>query len=431
MHVMILGSGVIGVTSAWYLARAGHQVTVVDRQPQPAMETSFGNAGQISPGYSAPWAAPGVPFKAIKWLLQDLAPLAVDIRHWDSHTLSWLTRMLLNCNEYSYHINKSRMMRLAEYSRDCLKATRTELKLNYQQRTAGTLQLFRSQAQVDASQKDIAVLQECGVEHQPLSVEQCLEFEPGLASSAHKLVGGLRLPGDETGDCHLFTQQLAEHCRELGVEFLMNTSIQGLLCQQDRIDGVVTNQGNLQADAYVMALGSFSAPLLRDIGLAIPVYPVKGYSLTVPISNADCAPQSTLMDETYKVAVTRFDDRIRVGGTAEIAGYQQDLPAKRRANVEFVVNDLFPGAGDTSAAEFWTGLRPMTPDGTPIIGPTHLHNLFLNTGHGTLGWTMSMGSAKVLADVISQRQTDIDADDLSIQRYQQRSQHVPKRRYSY
>lgn len=431
MHVMILGSGVIGVTSAWYLARAGHQVTVVDRQSEPAMETSYGNAGQISPGYSAPWAAPGVPIKAIKWLLQDLAPLAVDVTRWDRHTLSWMTKMLLNCNEFSYHVNKSRMMRLAEYSRDCLKATREELNLDYEHRTAGTLQVFRNQSQVDASAKDIAVLQECGVEHQVLSVDECLQYEPGLQASANKLVGGLRLPGDETGDCHRFTQQMAEHCRQLGVEFRMNTSVQGLLCQQGRIDGVVTNQGNLQADAYLMAMGSFSAPMLRQIGIDLPVHPIKGYSLTVPIVDAERAPQSTLMDETYKVAVTRFNDRIRVGGTAEIAGYDLDLPAKRRANVEFVVNDLFPGAGDTAEAEFWTGLRPMTPDGTPIIGATNIDNLFLNTGHGTLGWTMSMGSAKVIADVISQRHTDIDAADLSLHRYNKRSHYVPKRRYSY
>ncbi len=431
MHVMILGAGVVGVTSAWYLARAGHQVTVVDRQAEPAQETSYANAGQISPGYSAPWAAPGVPFKAIKWLLQDLAPLAIDVRHWDRHTLSWMTRMLLNCNERSYHINKGRMMRLAEYSRDCLKAARNELGLDYEQRTGGTLQLFRQHSQMAASEKDIAVLRECGVEHQLLDVDDCVNYEPGLEHSRDKLVGGLRLPGDETGDCQAFTRQLAEHCRELGVEFRMNTAVQGLMCQQHRIDGVITNQGNLKADAYLMAMGSFSAPMLRQINLDLPIHPIKGYSLTVPITDAERAPQSTLMDETYKVAITRFNDRIRVGGTAEIAGYQLNLPEKRRANIEFVVNDLFPGAGNTAEAEFWTGLRPMTPDGTPIIGATDIDNLFLNTGHGTLGWTMSMGSAKVIADLISQRQTDIDAADLSLSRYQKRSQHVPKKHYSY
>lgn len=417
MHVMILGAGVIGVTSAWYLAKAGHEVTVIDRQPDVALETSYANAGQISPGYSAPWAAPGVPLKAIKWLCQELAPLMISPREVDRATLGWIGKLLLNCNQRSYRVNKSRMMTLAEYSRDCLRAARAELNIDYDQRTQGTLQVFRTQQQVTAAAKDIAVLEACGVEHQVLTQAQCLEYEPGLAFSQEKIVGGLRLPGDETGDCFRFTQQLAERCRALGVRFIQNTEIKHILHDRQSITGVMTSAGELTADAYLVAMGSYSKQLLQGLGIHIPVYPIKGYSLTLPILDESRAPQSTVMDETYKVAVTRFKDRIRVGGTAEIASYNLELPEKRRANVEFVVNDLFHGAGDLSQADFWTGLRPMTPDGTPIVGKTGYDNLFLNTGHGTLGWTMSMGSAHVIADLISQKPTEIDSAGLNMARY--------------
>lgn len=417
MQVLVLGAGVVGVTSAWYLAKAGHQVTVVDRQKDVALETSYGNAGQISPGYSAPWAAPGIPVKAVKWLLQDLSPFMINASELDGKTLSWMTKMLANCNEGAYHTNKARMMRLAEYSRDCFKQLRADVDINYDQRMKGTLQLFRSQKQVDAAQKDIAVLQECGVNYQSLDRQGCIDHEPALKNVQDKVVGGLRLPGDETGDCFKFTTALAEECKKLGVEFLMSMDIDSLNVEQGRITSVSTSCGELTADSYLVALGSYSTPMLSDIGIKVPVYPVKGYSLTLPIVDADKAPTSTVMDETYKVAITRFDDRIRVGGTAEIASYNTQLHEKRRANVEFVVGDLFPGGGDLQQAEFWTGLRPMTPDGTPILGETQYSNLYLNTGHGTLGWTMSLGSGKYVADVISEQATDIDPEGLSVARY--------------
>lgn len=418
MHVMVLGAGVIGVSSAWYLAKAGHKVTVVDRQPEVAMETSFANAGQISPGYSAPWAAPGIPLKAIKWLMQELAPLMINPKEMDCRTIRWIGKLLMNCNEKRYRVNKSRMMRLAEYSRDSLREARKELGFHYDERSRGTLQVFRTQKQIDASAKDIAVLKECGVEHQVLDVEGCLEYEPALAYTQNKIVGGIRLPQDETGDCHLFTMHLADQCREMGVEFHMNKDIQGLQVQGDQITGVITDEGVLTADTYVVALGSYSTQMLADVGLDIPVYPIKGYSLTLPVADGSRAPVSTVMDETYKVAVTRFDDRIRVGGTAEIASFNLELDPRRRANVEYVVSDLFTGACNVEEAEFWTGLRPMTPDGTPIIGENPKYgNLFINTGHGTLGWTMAMGSARVTADLISGKQPDISTEGLSMARY--------------
>ena len=417
MRIIILGSGVIGVTTAWYLTQAGHQVTVVDRQAAPALETSFANAGQISPGYSAPWAAPGVPKKAIKWLLQDLAPLIISPKL-DWRLLRWLVQMLSNCNPHSYEVNKARMIRVAEYSRDCLQQLRSELGLSYDQRTRGTLQVFRTEKQRSEAAKDIKILQQCGVDHQLLDMDECIHYEPALAHVRQQLVGGLRLPGDETGDCFKFTQQLAQACIERGVEFKFNTHIKCLVTENNWISGVETDQGVLAADRYIVALGSYSPLLLKPLGLHLPIYPVKGYSLTMPLQDPEASPVSTVMDETYKVAVTRLGDRIRVGGTAELSGYDRSLAPRRRANAEYVVKSLFPHAADVEQAEFWCGLRPMTPDGTPIIGPTDLGNLYLNTGHGTLGWTMAAGSGRYLADLICGIQPKIDTEGLSLARYQ-------------
>ena len=417
MDIIVLGSGVVGVTSAWYLAKSGHKVTVIDRQENVALETSYGNAGQISPGYSAPWAAPGIPLKAMKWLMQDLAPFSIDAKELDAETMAWMTKMLANCTEKAYHKNKARMMRLAEYSRDCFKDLRQELDIHYDQRSKGTLQLFRTKKQIEASKKDIEVLQECNVAYQSLDRAGCIEYEPALAHVEEKFIGGLRLPGDETGDCFKFTNALADECKKLGVQFIMDTEILELKKSKGKIERVITNKGNFHADTFIVSLGSFSKALLKDLDIDIPVYPIKGYSLTLPITDPDFAPTSTVMDETFKVAITRFDERIRVGGTAEIASYNTDLHEKRRKNVEFVVTDLFPKGGDVTNAEFWTGLRPMTPDGTPIIGETKIENLYLNTGHGTLGWTMSLGSAKYLCDVINKTETEIDPEGLSVARY--------------
>ncbi|WP_449413176.1 D-amino acid dehydrogenase [Pandoraea soli] len=415
MKVIVLGSGVIGVTSAYYLAKAGHDVTVLDRQAGPALETSFGNAGQISPGYASPWAAPGIPTKAIKWLFQKHAPLA--IRPDGTLTqLKWLYQMLRNCTPERYAVNKERMVRIAEYSRDCFRALRAETGIPYEGRQAGTLQLFRTDEQLANAARDMAVLEEAGVPFELLDRQALASAEPALAAVAHKLTGGLRLPNDETGDCQLFTTRLAAMAEALGVKFRYDMPIDGLNVVGDKIDGVVCAGTVQRADAYVVALGSYSTPFLRGL-VDIPVYPLKGYSITVPIADASRAPVSTVLDETYKIAVTRFDDRIRVGGMAEVVGYDKTLNPARRATLEMVVNDLYPGAGNTADASFWTGLRPMTPDGTPIVGATALRNLFLNTGHGTLGWTMSCGSGQLLADLMSGRRPAILADDLSVARY--------------
>ena len=416
MKVLVLGSGVIGVASAYQLALAGHEVTVVDRQPAAALETSYGNAGEVSPGYSAPWAGPGVPIKAVKWLLMHHRPLVIR-PNIDMNLVRWGLAMLRNCTSARYELNKSRMVRLAEYSRDCLKELRAQTGIRYDERMQGTLQLFRTQAQLDGTAADIAILKRYGVGFELLDRDGCIRHEPALAQVRDKFVGGLLLPGDETGDCFKFTQNLAALAAQRGVQFRYGTQIKQLQMSGSQIGGVLTDAGLLKADAYLVALGSHSPLLLKQIGIRIPVYPVKGYSITVPITDASGAPESTVMDETHKVAVTRLGERIRVGGTAELAGYTLKLHDARRQTLEHVVTDLFPRGGDVSRAEFWCGLRPMTPDGTPVVGATRLPNLYLATGHGTLGWTMAAGTGRVLADVISGRAPGIDMSGLTVDRY--------------
>lgn len=416
MRVIVLGSGVIGVTSAYYLTEAGHEVTVIDRQPGAALETSFGNAGEISPGYASPWAGPGIPLKAVQWLMMEHAPLILRPKL-DAPMIRWLLAMLRNCTAERYARNKSLMVPIAEYSRDALMALRQKLGIEYDHRERGTLQLFRTQKQLDASAKDIEVLEQFGVAYEVLGPEGCINAEPGLAFSQSPLAGGLRLPGDETGDCHIFTQKLAEWLRAKGVEFRYDTTIRGLETDGERITGVRTKGETVTGDAYVVALGSYSPDLVGPLGIRLPVYPVKGYSVTLPIAEPERAPVSTLLDETYKIAITRLGDRIRVGGMAEISGFNRSLHPKREATLLHSVNDLFPGAAAAGDTNFWCGLRPMTPDGPPIIGRTSISNLFLNTGHGTLGWTMSCGSGHLLASIISGDKPPIDPAGLDISRY--------------
>ena len=416
MKVVVLGAGVVGVSTAWFLRQAGHEVTVIDRAEAVAMETSFANAGQLSFGYTTPWAAPGIPQKAAKWLLKAHSPLIV---RWDGSgfQLRWLKQMLQNCTESRYRLNKERMVRVSEYSRALFAKLEAELGLDFEGRKKGTLQIFRTDKEVQGAKKDMAVLAEYGVPFTELSAADCVQYEPALANVVHKLAGALHLPNDATGDCHLFTTRLAALCREQGVRFVFNHAIERFELSGKRIQAVYAGGKRWEAEHFVCALGSFSRPLLMQLGLDVPVYPVKGYSITLPVVQSDAAPQSTVLDETYKVAITRFNERIRVGGMAELSGYQLRLNPKRRETLELVVQDLFPHGGDVRQATFWSGLRPMTPDSTPIIGASAWENLTLNTGHGTLGWTMSLGSGKLAADIVSQTPTEIRSDDLGLCRY--------------
>jgi len=416
MKVLVLGSGVVGVTTAWYLCQAGHEVTVIDRQPGAGLETSFANAGQVSPGMSAPWAAPDTPRKAILWMMMRHRPLVF----WpvpDRQLLDWVTRFLGNCNAEAYARNKQKMVRLAEYSRDRLRDLRTLTGITYDDGQRGLLQLFRTAKQADHVSDDTDVLDRLGVPYTILDRAGCIAQEPALAAVDSKFVGGLRLPGDETGDAHLFTQRLAQMAADAGVVFRYGTKIERLMVEGGRISGVVTDAGLMTAENYVVSLGSYTPALLRAAGVNLPVYPVKGYSITMPVADEAAAPVSTVMDETFKVAITRLGDRIRVGGTAELAGYSNTLREPRRRTLVHSVTDLFPHGGDVARAKFWTGLRPMTPDGPPVVGPTKIANLWLNTGHGTLGWTMSCGSGALLADLMSGKRPNIEHEDLAIGRY--------------
>jgi len=416
MHVIVLGAGVIGTSAAYYLARRGAQVTVLDRQASAGQETSFANAGQVSPGYSTPWAAPGIPFKALKWMFTRHAPLSIR-PDGSLHQLKWMAQMLVNCSASRYAVNKERMLLLAEYSRDCLRTLREEIGISYEERTGGTLQVFRSHAQYQAARRDIAILAECGIPYELLERDQLASVEPALERVKQRLVGGLRLPNDETGDCYLFTTRLAQYARDMGVIFRFGEDITGLMTQGRRITGVRMGDEVVQADAYVMALGSYSRGMLESLGIDLPVYPVKGYSLTLPVCDSEASPVSTVLDETYKIAITRFDERIRVGGMAELAGFDLRLNPRRRQTLEMVVEDLFPGAGDVKHALFWTGLRPMTPDSTPIVGASAYQNLYLDTGHGTLGWTMACGSGQLIADIVTGYRPAIPITGLGLSRY--------------
>ncbi|AOY01135.1 D-amino acid dehydrogenase [Jeongeupia sp. USM3] len=415
MKVIVVGAGVIGVSSAHYLNAAGCTVTLLDTLPGPALGTSFANAGQVSPGYAAPWAAPGVPLKALRWLLVHDAPLKIrPDGSW--FQLVWLARMLANCSHAAYERNKARMVPLAEYSRDCLRSLRTELELHYDERSLGTLQLLRDPAQLAAARRDAAILERIGVPHQLLDVAGVLEHEPALARVAERVAGGLRLPNDETGDCRRFTERLAERAAAAGVQTRYGADVAALSYRGGRVVGVRLASGEeIEADAVVLAAGSASRALAPS--LRLPVYPVKGYSITLPLSNPDAAPRSTVLDETNKVALTRFDTRLRVGGMAEVAGFDLRIRPERIAVLKRVTTELFPDAGDLSEVEAWTGLRPMTPDGTPLVGASGVPGLWLNTGHGTLGWTMACGSARLLADLMLGRPAALPAADYSPARY--------------
>jgi len=412
-----MGAGVIGVTTAYYLAKGGAQVVVLDRQTGPGLETSYANAGELSYGMTSPWAAPGVPVKALKWLFMKRRPLFI----WPliSPTMwKWGLQMLGNCNDESYRVNKGRMVRISNYSRDVMPGLIEETGIDYDGREQGTLQLFRTIKQMKDSRADQEILAEYESPYEVLGRDACIAVEPALGEVRNKFVGGLRLTADRTGDCRMFTIALADKCAEMGVEFQYGQSIRVIAVENGRIAGVDTEiAGRIEGDAYVCALGSFGPRLLKPIGVNLPVYPVKGYSVTLPVTEDEFAPQSTIMDETHKVAITRLGDRIRVAGTAEIAGYSNRLGPHATDTVKHVISDLFPRGGDITKAEGWTGLRPMTPDGTPVLGASRYDNLYLNTGHGTLGWTMACGSGRAVADVVLGKTPEISFEGLTAERY--------------
>jgi len=417
MKVLVAGSGIIGVSSAYYLAKSGHDVTVIDRQASAALETSHANAGQLSYGMSSPWAAPGIPFKAMKWIVSEYAPLIINPKlGWQ--TLKFMWGLLRNCTSSRYAINKSRMVRISSYSKQAIAEFTKDHDFDFELRNKGLLQVFRTDAQVKGSEKDRKVLDQFGVKYELLNVEQCIKAEPGLRHVKDQIKGGLRYLEDQSANCFLFTNHLVDECKKLGVKFIFNTDINAIQTRDNKVSGIKTSQGLFLADKYIIALGSYSAKLVKPLGIYLPIYPVKGYSITLPIKTDEDAPQGTLMDESYKVAITRLGNKVRVAGIAELSSFDDSLSYKGKKTTQFVINALFPKATkQTDDIHLWTGFRPMTPDGTPIIGATRMSNLFLNTGHGTLGWTMGLGSGKLIKSIVCGEKTEIDTEGLAVSRY--------------
>lgn len=416
MKVIVLGGGVIGVTTAYALARSGCDVTVIERRSEVGRETSFANAGEITPSGASPWASPQLPLLAARWLLQGDGPLKVRLSAGPA-TWRWAARVLAQCTPERFETNRRRMMRLANYSRDRLRALRAETGLEYDAQALGVLYLYRSPSGLDQAERNAPVWQAMGVPCERLDWSGCLQAEPGLKEARAAFAGGMRFLADETGDCLKFTQGLAALAQREGVTFALDQDVRRLEVEGDRIVAAVTGSGAFKADAYVMALGSWSPNLGKTLGMHIPVQPVKGYSLTLPVADANLSPRASIMDEDRKVAVTRLGERIRVAGIAELAGFNADLPARRLGSLKKTLNDLFPGGASVGQGAFWSGFRPMTPDGAPILGAGPLRNLYFNLGHGTLGWTMACGSAQIVADILQGRAPDIEMADLRFDRF--------------
>ena len=417
MKVVVLGAGIIGTTSAYFLAKQGHEVTVIDRQDSVSMETSHANAGCLSYGFTSPWASPGLPFSVLKWILTGRSPLIIN-PNMSVETIKFLYRMYKNCNSRSYEINKSRMLRVANYSQKALLEIETDFDLYYEQKKQGSLQLFWDSKEIEKMQKDIAILDKFNINSQLLSAEECVKIEPGLQYVKNKLAGGIQFMDDFTGNCYLFSTEVYKKCVEMGVNFEFNTEIKSLQISNDKIASVSTDSGEIKADCYSVSLGSYSTKILSKIGIEIPIYPVKGYSITLPVLSNEDAPQSTIMDEKNKIAITRLGDRIRVAGMAHLTDFDKNLRTKSLDSLMSGLDLLFPKSYESSKeTNFWTGFRPSTPDGTPIIGPTPFNNLFLNTGHGTLGWTMSAGSGKLLANLVSGIDPEISTEGIDMSRY--------------
>ncbi|CAG4918476.1 D-amino acid dehydrogenase [Paraburkholderia saeva] len=419
MKTIVLGGGVIGVATAFHLREQGCDVTVIEREPDVALATSFGNAGVIAPGYVTPWAAPGMPAKILKYLFKTNSPLifrpTLDPAQW-----RWIARWLHECDLARFRVNKQRMQRVAYYSRACLHEFGARYPFDYGQ-SHGYLQLFRSEYDVELAQPALAVLRDAGIVHREVSAQECVQIEPGLQWARQAPLSGLYLPADEAGDCARFTRELRAICEKNGVMFRFDTHVRALDVQGGAVTGVqVTGERGaevLAADAVVVALGVESAELLAPLGVKIPLYPVKGYSATLPVTDEQKAPRAALMDESLKTAITCFGPNLRVAGTAELGNRQTTLREQALQTLMKVLDDWFPHAANPSSAQFWVGHRPMTPDGAPLLGPSGIDRLWVNVGHGSTGWAMSMGSGRVAADLVTGRTPEIDLDGLTLARY--------------
>jgi D-amino-acid dehydrogenase len=420
MKVIVLGAGLLGVTSAYFLRQQGHDVTVVDRQAAAAAETSFANGGQISVSHAEPWANPGAPLKVLKWLGQEDAPLLFRLRA-DARQWRWALRFLRECTPARTRRNIEQIVRLGTYSRDTLQQLRRDTGLSYDQRTRGILHFYTSEKEFDAAEAPAAQMRELGCDRRVVSADEAVRIEPALAHIRPKLAGATYTSEDESGDANRFARELVRLCEAAGVRFLMSHTVTAIREVGGEVDHVEATDSEgrfqrLRADAYVLAMGSLSPLLAKPLGIELPIYPAKGYSVTMPVRNPAMAHQVSLTDDEYKLVFSRLGDRLRIAGTAELNGYDRDLNRVRCEAIVRRVEELFPGAGDSERAQFWTGLRPATPSNVPIIGRSKVGKLFLNTGHGTLGWTHACGSGKSIAHIVSGMQPEVDFAFVGLER---------------
>ena len=416
MRVIVLGAGVVGTTSAYFLQQLGHEVTVIDRQAVPGAETSFANGGQISVSHAEPWANPGAPLKVLQWLGKEDAPLLFRLRA-DMRQWLWGLQFLRECTPARTRHNIEQIVSLGSYSRSTLQQLRTDTGLQYDQRTQGILHFYTSAQEFDAALAPAEQMRALGCHRRVVDADEAVRIEPALAHIRPQLAGATYAAEDESGDAHLFTRALAGVAQAAGVQFRLGCHITALHPAGGAIDHVeVTNEAGgyerVRGDAYVLALGAFSPLLAQPLGLRLPIYPAKGYSVTLPVRDTAAAYQVSLTDDEYKLVFSRYTsaqgDRLRIAGTAELNGYERALNAVRCEAIVRRVEQLFPGAGDASQAQFWSGLRPATPSNVPLIGKTRYGNLFLNTGHGTLGWTHACGSGKSIARIVSGLEPELD-----------------------
>ena len=413
MQVAVVGGGVVGVCTAYFLAAAGHQTVVLERYSNVALETSFGNAGLMAPGHAAPWAAPGMPQKLLSYLFKPESPAV--LKPGMNPTLwRWMRRWLAECDIERFRVNKMRMQRLAVYSNELMRLLREHHALDYEQ-SRGLLQLFRSQGELTMAQPLMALLAESGVVHSLMDPNQAREIEPALAYHT-PLNSALHIPDDEAGNCPLFTRQLRMIAQDMGVVFHFDSTVDEIVAEGRGV-GLRIGQQRFNADAVVVAAGYDSLPLLQKLGVRVPLYPVKAYSASVAIRNFEQAPLASLCDESYKVSVTRLGTRIRVAGTAELGFPAPELREAALRTLVKVGEDWFPDAANYNASTFWSGVWPMLPDGVPLVGPTPVSNVYVNIGHGASGWAMAAGSGKLIADMVSRQQTDIDTEGLTLSRY--------------
>lgn len=418
MTTLVLGAGVTGITTAYYLAKAGHKVTVIERQPGAALETSFANGGQISACHTEPWATPATLIKIIKWLGSNNAPLKFRLTR-DPKLWSWCARFLLNCTDTRALVNMERMLRIALYSRDQLSKLKKDTGITYDQLNKGILHIYKNPKEQVAAIKRVQLMNDLGLVRHVLDEAGCVALEPALESAIdnHLISGGIFTPDDESGNTYSFSKALAKLCINLGVEFQYNNPIKRLIVKDGCFKGLETEENTFESESCVVALGSYSPLVLTPLGINLPVYPVKGYSVTLPVTNLKKAPRVSLIQDELKLVYSRLGNRLRVAGMGEIAGYNLNVDEVRSKSILKSALALFPDCSKQEMAEFWSGLRPQTPDSVPVLGPTKIDNLYLNTGHSTLGWTMACGSGKILADLISGKDLEIDLNGLEISRF--------------